>query len=299
MTDPALTERLQDYLRRVAAANYQAVPLPPLTLFFHPQSAVPYFSYAIPGRPVGGEALAALPALRAEFARRGRAVRFEFIAEYAPELGPALERQGLRCEGRLPLMVCTAESFGQAAPDLGSALERQGLRCEGRLPPIVCTAESSRTAALPDGLTCEVLDASATPAQMQVLRTTQNRGFDPTAPEAPLAEAEAELARMGAARAWLARLDGRPVAAAYLMAPLGGVAELAGVTTLAAWRGRGIATALVAQATGAALASGVELVCLSAEHGADGVYRRVGFAEVGTAVAYREAAAEAAPTRHG
>ena len=264
MADRETIGRLQEYLRSVAATQYEAMPVPPFTLFVHPHSDVPYFNYAIPDRPLAVDSAAsraavaaAVFALRDTCAARRRLTRLEFIAEYAPALPAVLESAQLHCESRLPLMVCTAETYRPVAPVAGLAFE--------------------------------MLDDAADAADFADFLTTQRQGFDPTTSPATIGEAEAELARLGRGRAWLARMDGHPVAAAFLMAPLAGVSELAGVSTLLSWRRRGIATALAAHVTAAALASGVGMVCLSAERGADGVYRRMGYTPVATALAYNAA----------
>ena len=48
-------ERIQNYLRASAQAQYEALPLPPFTLFFHPTDALKYFNYGIPDGPAPGE----------------------------------------------------------------------------------------------------------------------------------------------------------------------------------------------------------------------------------------------------
>lgn len=42
---PTIAEitRIQDYLRESARRNYQAMPLAPFTVFFHPHNSLKYF----------------------------------------------------------------------------------------------------------------------------------------------------------------------------------------------------------------------------------------------------------------
>ena len=42
--------------------------------------------------------------------------RFEFIEEYAPDLGPALVAAGFSLEERYPLLVCTPETLRPGPP---------------------------------------------------------------------------------------------------------------------------------------------------------------------------------------
>jgi predicted GNAT family acetyltransferase len=67
------------------------------------------------------------------------------------------------------------------------------------------------------------------------------------------------------------------------------VSELAGVGTLAGYRGRGVAAAVCTQAVAAAFAQGLELVFLTAgDERASRVYARVGFQAAGAGLAYSD-----------
>jgi ribosomal protein S18 acetylase RimI-like enzyme len=91
---------------------------------------------------------------------------------------------------------------------------------------------------------------------------------------------------------------GRPVATLELCLG-GGVGGLYNITTRAAQRGQGIATALTWQALHDARAAGVKAAVLQAAPAGVGVYRRLGFAAYGDIVEYKpppQAGALAAPT---
>ena len=76
----------------------------------------------------------------------------------------------------------------------------------------------------------------------------------------------------------LGRLDGRPAGVGMFTAPLEGIAELGGVTTLERARKRGVGTALTSRVAGEAFARGVELLFLSTlTEEAGRIYERVGF----------------------
>jgi len=249
-------DRLQSYLRESARQRYEAAAVPPFTLFFHPTDPFPYFNYAIPDEPVGGDLGTPLAALRAVFTGRGRQPRFEFIADFAPRLAPALQAAGFIEESAAILMTCTPETY-RPAPES-------------------------------PGLTVTVLDATASLADVQATMAVQHEGFSLTPREA-VGEAEAAefLRGLAGATFFLARLEGEPVSAGSLIAPLDGLAEVAGIATRPAFRRRGIAAVITDYALRTAFACGVEVALLTAGDAQAGrVYERVGFRAVGMALAY-------------
>src|SRR5918911_48593 len=142
-----LVARLQSYLRHSARRQYEAVAVPPFTLFFHPTDALPYFNYAIPDEATGRDLQKPLARLRAEFNARRRQPRMEFIEAFAPELAAALRAEGFVEEARLNLMICTADTYRPA-------------------PPV-------------PGLTVSVLAGRSPLADAQAFLATQRQGFDP------------------------------------------------------------------------------------------------------------------------
>src|SRR5664280_1898382 len=104
----ALLERIQAQMREVARCQYEAVPVPPFTLFFHTTDPLPYFNYAIPDGPgaASGSLTAPLNRLEAEFHARRRVPRFEFVEARRARLDEALEAHGFALENRPQLMVC-------------------------------------------------------------------------------------------------------------------------------------------------------------------------------------------------
>ncbi len=247
--------RLQAYLRHSAQRQYESVPVPPFTLFFHPTDALTFFNYAIPDDPPFDDLEAPLAMLRSEFAARGRVPRFEFVEEYAPQLAPALRAAGFAEEARQALMVCTAATYSPAPEVPGLALS-------------------------------ELTGASA-PDEVRTFLTCQRRGFDPHDAGATEAGVEHFLQTVGAGRAFVAWLEGQPVGAGIYTAPFDGVTEVAGLATLEPFRRRGIATTLTALAVRRALEQGVDIACLTAaDERAGRVYERVGFARCATMLAY-------------
>jgi GNAT superfamily N-acetyltransferase len=250
--------RLQAYLRESARQRYEAVAVPPFTLFFHPAEAAPHFNYAIPDEPAGGDLRAPLAELRQAFTGRSRQPRFEFIADFAPDLAPALQAAGFVEESRAILMICTPETY-RPAPEV-------------------------------PGLTVTILDENTSLTDVGAVMAVQHEGFSMT-PRAPVSDEEAAdfLKWLAGTTFFLARLAGEPVSAGSLIAPLDGLAEVAGIATLSAYRRRGIAAVITDYALRTAFARGVEIALLTAgDEPAGRVYERVGFRRVGMALAYGE-----------
>ncbi len=250
---------LQAYMRAAAVLTHDTVELPPFALFFNPNDPLRYYNYAIPRESVRDLAPKTLATLRAAFAARERLLRFEFIQEYAPDLGPALLAAGLVEEGRNPLLVCTAETFRPAAAVPGLAIRR-------------LTPDSPR-------------------ADLAAFISVQGRSFGEDERVEPTDAQVADLRRRAGLEggSFLGLLNGAPVATAAHTAPLDGFIELVGIATLADYRRRGIAGTLVAAMAQAAFEAGIRVAFLSAaDERAGRVYERVGFRPYATALAYCE-----------
>ena len=256
VTDLTSIARLQAYLRHSAHQQYEAVPIPPFTLFFRPTDPLSFFNYAIPDTPIIGDVQAALTTLKNTFTVRNRQPRFEFIQEYAPALVSALETAGFAEEGRYPMMVCTLETF-QSAP------------------------------VIPD-FTIVQLTSASTLDEVRTFLTTQRLGFEPTNTEPVTDQAVQEQhARLDRNRCFLGYCAGEPATVGVFTVPHAGVTEIAGIATVEKFRRRGLASAVTAYATRTAFAQGIEIACLSAADEAAGrMYARVGFRLVATMLAY-------------
>jgi ribosomal protein S18 acetylase RimI-like enzyme len=262
MTAPAglaLLERIQAQMRAVAHRQYEAVAVPPFTLFFHDTDSLPYFNYAIPDGPVAPsfDLTAPLVRLEAEFHTRGRVPRFEFVEACAPGLGEALEAHGFTRENRAQLMVCP----------LGK----------------------ERAAPAVSGLDVATLDAATALQEFAIFLDVQRRAFSFPSPR-PASEEDALSLRetLGGGCAFLGRIGGEPVATAMIQAPEDGLTELVGVATLEAFRRRGIGGFLSFEAVSAAFARGASLAFLSAADARAGrVYEAAGFSPAGHTLFYR------------
>ena len=258
MTGLAEINRIQSYLREIARWQYGALLLPPFTLFFHPDDDLKYFNYAIPDRPCGGDLGGVLADLRREFHQRGRLPRFEFFEAFAPELPASLRAAGFHEEERQWSMLCTPVSLRDAPPVPG-------------LEIVALAPDSSRQ---------DILD----------FLIAQQEGFNPQENAHPGDEdVQRACQDFSRAHAFLARIKGQSAGAAVFTQPIAGVCEVAGIATRAAFRRRGIATALTAFATRTAFDLGVQTACLTAaDERAGRVYERVGFAPFSIMLAYSD-----------
>ena len=166
-------------------------------------------------------------------------------------------------------------------PDDYARFASAALATPGRAPLLACTADQLRLPPAVPGLRFILVAGDAPVADIQVNMDANAQGFDPAAPQTTLAEAEAFRPELERGRALTAMLGTAPVAAGMVTAPVAGIAELAGITTLAAYRGRGIAAALTAELARVAFGLGVDTAILSTDNPvAYRVYVRIGFAPV-------------------
>jgi predicted GNAT family acetyltransferase len=255
--DNTVAARLHQFFRDDQARRGEVIAVPPFTAYLHPTNDAPDGNVALPNGETTESDQNSLEALRAIFARRGRRLRVQYVEEVAPDLASALA--GFVESEREPLMICTRDTL--------------------RPPPAV------------PGLAIAVQTAATPLDEIRTGWVTNELGFDPTATPDPGDEVIERFRReLVEGRAFLARHDGEPAAAGMFKAPSGGVTELMGIATLAAFRGRGIAVALTARMAEEAFALGCDLVFLRPDDDrAARVYARVGFEPCGTLVTFDEA----------
>ena len=245
-----LLERLQRSLGEVAGAERETVRVAPFTAYVDRERPLKYFSFALPD-PGTAELP---PELTEVFAERDRTARVEHFEELNPHLREALEAAGWSLSERAPVMACTPEALV--------------------VPPA------------PDGLVLERVGPDAAEPLVRALLAAQKTAF-----EDPHGVGEADVTKL---RAWAAEapvfaglIDGEVVGAGLASKIARGVAEVAGVATLPAFRRRGIAAAITAAAAAAAFEAGAELAWLTAaDEDAARLYGRAGFALTGTMWAY-------------
>ncbi|MGW2635799.1 GNAT family N-acetyltransferase [Streptomyces sp. NPDC001348] len=215
---------------------------------FDPATTSPYVSYATPltgARPDDRDVAALVRAFR----ERGLRPRLEFAPDAAPAVEPALLRAGFTVEARHTYLVCTPHTLAVPSFTGGPVVE----------VPTTDEDYASIDAALSEAFAGEF---PPSPEGAARLRRTADSG--------------------GAVR-FVRTPDGGCAGAATCSAPAAGTAELAGVGTRPAHRGRGVAASVTAALTGAVFARGAESVWL--EYSGDGsrrVYERVGYRSGGT-----------------
>jgi ribosomal protein S18 acetylase RimI-like enzyme len=265
---------IEAYFRSAAARLYDVLDMPPFYVVLHPTDPAPWFNYARPLEPISGVTPAgnsiseepspsalrqAIADLRGVFVNKGLAPRFEFVEEFAPALDGVLLEEGYVEHARMLLLAC-----GPAT-----------LRAVPSVP----------------GLKIAALAPEAATTDWQAFLTLQQQGFG-EGEAAAVTEADADQFGQGLRagnQAFVATLNDVPAGVAGFTVPVNGLTELVGITTLQAFRGRGIGAALTAHAARAAFDRGVTTAFLVAEnHGAARVYERAGFAAYATALAYGE-----------
>jgi GNAT superfamily N-acetyltransferase len=241
----ALLRRVQAAIRAAAGMPREVVDLGPFELYYEPQRSVRWFTYAIPQDDARPDAADVARIVEASTARE-RIPRVEYLPAVAPAVEDALLAGGFALELRGPLMTC-AEPV--AAPEVS-------------------------------GLTLELLDRSGPPEPIAAYMRVQRAAFgdDPGDPEGDVA---AFRKRAGGTNL-LALIDGEPAATGTLLHPQLGCAEVVGIGTLPAFRGRGVAAAVTAELTRRAFAVGAELAFLTpGGDEAQRIYARAGYAGVG------------------
>ncbi|AGP58047.1 GNAT family N-acetyltransferase [Streptomyces rapamycinicus] len=215
---------------------------------FDPGTTSPYINYATPlpgARPTARDVMELIGAFRV----RGLKPRLEFAPDAAPEVEPAVREAGFGVEATHAYLVCTPERL--AVP-----------RGTAAVPVAVpATDEDYRAidAALSEAFASEFAASEEWAAR---LRRVQEDG--------------------GAVR-FVRAPDGGCAGGATCSAPAVGTAELAGVGTRPAFRGRGIAAAVTAALTETMFARGARSVWLEySGEGSRRVYERVGFEARGT-----------------
>ncbi|GAA4915244.1 GNAT family N-acetyltransferase [Streptomyces coeruleoprunus] len=214
---------------------------------FDPGTTSPYINYATP-LPGAEPTARDVAALVAAFRERGLTPRLEFAPDAAPAVEAALRTAGFATEEAHEYLVCTPATLTAPTGDVP------------RVEAPSCDADYV------------AVDAA--------LAEAYGGAFDPSP------EGAARLRRTdegGGAVRFVRAPDGGCAGAAMCSAPAVGTAELAGVGTRPAFRGRGIAAAVTAALARETFARGAESVWLEYEgEGSRRIYARVGFRPRGT-----------------
>ncbi|MFF0850657.1 GNAT family N-acetyltransferase [Streptomyces sp. NPDC003388] len=218
---------------------------------FDPETDSPYVNYATPF-PGAEPADRDIAALILAFRERGLRPRLEFAPDAAPAVEPALRRAGFRTEAVHEYLVCTPGSL--VAPAGGGP---------GGNPAVLAPRTDEDYRAIDTALS-EAFAGEFGPSEAGAARLRRT-------------------AEQGGAVRYVRAPDGTCAGGALCSAPAEDTAELAGVGTRPAYRGRGIAAAVTTALAEAAFARGTSSVWLEySGEGSRRVYERVGFRPRGT-----------------
>ncbi|WP_052229648.1 GNAT family N-acetyltransferase [Streptomyces sp. CT34] len=232
------------YLR--AAAGHRAVRTGPFTLRIDPHDAGFFLNYAIPddgAEPTGDQVRRLVEA----FTGRARTPRLEYLPTAAPRVEDALAASGFTVERQLPILTCDPADV--PVPQTAAPIE-------------IMLAE--------------------TDAQLRKVAQAQGEAYgQPVTAEHDVARLRSGLNRGGLVALALDTVTGQGVGGGQVGPPHGGVSELAAIGVRAAYRRRGIASALAAALTRACPNAGITTPFLMPENNdSERIYQRLGYRRV-------------------
>lgn len=257
---PALLDRIERYYDALPRSwGARAEEIGPLTLFVNVSAPWPLYARPTLGAvDVSSEDVAAV---RRRMRDLGVPEAFEWVRELMPAMRPAVLSSGLAVTD-YPLLALTSPVEAPAVQ-----AEVRAVRPDDDLATVLAAADVGF--ALP----------GTGPGSAGLAELRQEAA---KRPESQLTAERRDL-ETGVAVRWAAWVDGAPVCTGRFT-PVDGVAELIGVGTVPAYRRRGLGAAVTAGLTTTALASGVEVVFMSAgDADVARIYRRLGFADAGVA----------------
>lgn len=252
--DTTLLARLERSLRATAARDRKTITAGSFHVFIASHTDEYHMSFAVPRGPAPADWMTAIEALSRTFQSHQRRPRLEFFHERYPSLAAALETAGFQRDMTAPVMTLTRAALSD---DVGTP--------RGRYVRL----SHARSAELETFLRRQSLAYGGTTGDdaLAWLPNLRNGLQDGTMLAAGL-EQEGEL-----------------IAGAAIMIGAG-VGELAGVWTLPEKQRRGFAYRVCHALLADYFSAGSDLCWLSAAEGAQGIYTRLGFEEVGTQLNY-------------
>lgn len=253
-----IISRIQTYLRKKAESALACHSCAPFSVLAK-QPGDP-FDFAIPDRPLVDGLDQVITELQVHALARHAKARVQFIEEFAPAFAAALRKAGFGEVWRSRIMACDPQTLGQT-PDV-------------------------------PGLTIAVHSADTPLDELRLSWITNALGFGE--PGEVGDEALHNFRRdLVSGRAFLVKVGGQPAGACMYTDLRQGVTEMVGITTLEAFRGRGVAAAMTAYAARTAFENGADLVFLGTNsEQAARIYERIGFQTYGWLVEFSENPAE-------
>lgn len=229
------------------AGREHTLDVGPFVIGWNPANDGKYLSYAtpVPGREIRDEDVAALVAA---FRSIDRTPRLEYVVNCAPALEAQLLAGGFQVEERHDYLVCTPTTFTPAP--------------------------------VPPGFTAYAPESDE---DFRDLAAAQNEAFGE-----PFDATDDDVRRgrrtqeSGGVVIVARDADGQVAGGGQGGVPKGGLSEVAGIATRAAFRKRGVAAAVVSEITARAFAAGVDVAWLEASGDQSWrVYERVGYVPTG------------------
>ena len=252
-----LTERIQAYLRH-EYEDQEVVKAGLFNIYFNADDDRTAHNLAVPKERTTEVSYETLALMEAAFSQRGLIPCVQFLDAYNPALTSLLGRCHYFLLKEETVMYCTPEML-RPAPDM-------------------------------PGLTTLVLSADSSLEDVREgLAQTSQLGFDPFATRMMDTDMEMFRRKLLTGRAFVLRLNKKPVTAGMFTDHFDGLVQLVGLTTLADYRHQGFAAYLAGYMTKYAFARGVDTVFLLSDQaaGTDTVYRRVGYKPCAALLTYQ------------
>ena len=239
--------RLQNYLYDKAEDPYfNLTMLLPFVAYQHIRNSDLYHNYAVPIHQISGDISEELRQLSIHFMANDKNPAVRFFDGLYPTLGIKLGKLGYTLHEQKSIMICSPQMFSPP-------------------PPMV-------------NLQIVPLSLQSSVEEVKEMLDTEARSQDSMATLATEFEAVEFRSNLGAQQAFSLRLDGQGVAAVMYEQIRDNITEIKGVSTVSAYRGRGIGSIATAHATRTAFQSGAEAVFVQiGDTRTVNLFRRLGY----------------------
>ena len=251
-----IINKMQQFLIENARQVYRSYNLGSFDVFIHEKESLSFLNYSIPTSAESKCFSKEYIEILKLFDLNKRKVRFEFLEEFAPQLSTQLLAVGLKEEYRVDFMICTRDSF---------------------------TEPSSI-----DGYVISSLNSSSAGDKLKNFKVIQEISFNGNSNiQSNLIDEKDVILSIGGGIGFIGCKNDISVSACQYTTIIDGITELVGIATLPQYRCKGFGAAISARATEVAFENGASIVCLSAaDANASKIYASIGFAKIGTMLAY-------------
>ena len=247
MPNQTLLLRLQDALIESTKRGRNSTDVGGFMVMLSPSDPLVWVNYAV---PTSSATLAGIDEMVAVFRAAGRVPRLEFFVDLWPDVALSLEKAGFRCEKRMPIMVLSRDRW-------------HGLSHDHDVRPVDFATYCEMNRVLCEAFGAEIPEESDPYDDPMFQRIMKDEVL-----------------------ATVALADGKVVGGG-LGVGTSEVREIAGIGTAAAYRKRGIASAVIADLLDRFFGDGGEVAWLTpGDEGAQSVYARLGFEPIAEQVVY-------------